>query len=362
MSFANLKKNKANALQALQSKVQASAAGEGSGNKNKDPRKWKLSYDKSTKKGSATIRFLPFGNGDRLPWVEWIYHSFEGKGGNYWNRSLVTLGQNDPVAELNKLQWTRGEGGARGADETAVRGRGRKLRYMANIVVISDPEHPENNGKNFIYEYGPAIHKTIMAAMVPEYADQSAVAVFDMWEGATFKIRTKDKAGFLNYDDSCFDAPAALHQDDNVLETIYNGMIDLGEFESEANYKSYDELTIQLKKVLGATYVGSLTGEVVNAQQAAESGGNPFASHVAQQQAAPVAQQQAAPVNNDPFGQKAPSAELDGDPFATVTAQPAAQQATADPFASAQPATNADPFAGAASVSNDDDPFASLGL
>ena len=123
---------------------------------------------------------------------------------------------------------------------------------MSNVLVVNDPMHPENNGKVFLWQYGPSIHSKIMAAMIPEYEDQTPVPVFDMWAGATFRIRIKDKQNFVNYDDSTFDSPSAIHTDDSVLETVYNGMHDLAEFESEDNYKTHDQLDGEMRKVLGA--------------------------------------------------------------------------------------------------------------
>jgi hypothetical protein len=340
MSFAALRKNKTNVLAALQKKAAEAAGGQGGGSR--DDRFWKPSYDKNTKVGSATIRFLPWGAMEgELPWVEWIEFSFKGKGGNYWNRSLRSLGKDDPVAELNHLQWERNTGN----DQDEVKKRGRRLRYVANIVVINDPAHPENNGKNFLWEFGPAIHKKIMAKMAPEYEDQMPINVFDMDDGAHFRVRTKDKSGYLNYDDSEFDAPSLLHNDDAVLEKIYDGMIDLKEFTAEDKYKSYDDLKAQLIKVLGAQYCASITGESYTAGQVAGAGGNPFEA----QQQAPAQQQQQAPVDNDPFA-NAGSAPADSDPFATQDQQ---QQAPADE----------DPFANASSSAagaDEDDPFADM--
>ena len=354
MSFASLRKNKSNALAGLQQKVQAAAAGDGGGSK--DPRKFKLTYDKQTKIGSATIRFMPFGDGERLPWAEWIEFSFKGKGGNYWERSLKSLDEDDPIAELNHLQWERGEGGDKGPDRTAVRSRGRRLRYVSNIIVVNDPAHPENNGKNFLFEYGPAIHKKIVAAMVPEYEDQQPVQIFDMWKGATFRLRTKDKSGYLNYDDSTFDPPSVLHADEAILEQFYNGMIPLDEFDLPSNYKTFAELDTQMRKVLGAAYCASILGEEFthgdSATQAA-AGANPFPNEQARQTAAA-----------DPFANNKPApAEAGGDPFAN--SKPA--ETAADPFANngvVKTTAGVDPFANNAAVAGEtsDDPFADLNM
>lgn len=362
MSFADLKKNRQSSLQNLQNKVKQSGE---QGGGNRDPRKWKLTYDKSTKVGSAIIRFLPFGNGERLPWAEWIEHSFKGKGGSYWNRSLKTIGQDDPIQELNSAQWERNQGN----DQDEVKKRGRRFRYISNIVVVNDPAHPENNGKVFLFEYGPSIHKKIMAAMVPEYEDQSPCNVFDMWEGANFRYRSKDKAGYVNYDDSTFDPAGELHQDNNVLEVFYNGMHDLTEFEKEEapNYKSYEDLDKEMRKVLGGAYVAGIHGESYGAGDAAGAGENPFANQQAPQGGG---QQQAPQHGADPFAnqQQAPQGQ-GADPFATQNQQDdlAASQHGADPFANQNqqqaPQNGADPFAGAQDAgAAGEDPFANMDL
>ena len=97
MAFDNLMKNSGTALAKLQQKVNESKGG------GKDPRQWKIPYD-SDKNGTALVRLLPWGDGERTPWVEWTEFSFKGKGGNYRNRSLKDLGKEDPVAELNNAQ------------------------------------------------------------------------------------------------------------------------------------------------------------------------------------------------------------------------------------------------------------------
>ena len=377
MSFSNLMQNRQSALSSLQQKV-ASTAEQGGGNK--DPRVWKLHIDKTTKVGSAVIRFLPSGGYDetgnmlRVPWAEWFEFSFKTPAGNYWNRSLKTLGKDDPVAELNAMQWERNQGD----DQDKVKGRKRKTRYKGNIVVVNDPANPENNGKVFLYEWGPAIHEKLMAAQYPQYEDQTPIHVFDMFAGANFRLRTKDKSGFVNYDDSSFDSPSQLHQDTNVMENFYNAMYDLEEFENESNYKSYEELTKEMTKVLGARLVASVKGEEFSPGQAAQSGANPF-----DQQQQPGSQQQGidfskvnqnqqggqgAQAGHDPFANQ--NQQAGHDPFANQNQQEA--QGGHDPFANqnqqggqstqSQQGSQPDPFAKHATDAGADqsDPFANM--
>jgi hypothetical protein len=320
MSFANLKNNRANALQGIQTQVQQSLDNQNGGGAAKDPRFWKHTYDKKTQVGSAVIRFLPFGNGDRLPWAEWTQYNFQVAAGSYWNRIRKDIGGDDPMAELNKLAWARNQEG----DQKGCKDRTIKKRFIANIVVLDDPAHPENNGKNFLYEYGPSIQDIIISAMAPKYADQAKVPVFDFWSGANFNLRSCEDKQFLSYKDSAFSPAGVLHDDEAVLEKVYNGMIDLAEFEKEeGNYKSYDELNVICIKILGARYVAGLRGEEFSPEQAASSGANPFAKEQ-QQQAQPAASAA------NPFAQQAQPAASAANPFAQQ-AQPAAS--AADPFA-----------------------------
>ena len=87
---------------------------------------------------------------------------------------------------------------------------------------MKDPKHPENEGKVFLYRYGKKIFDKILAAMQPEFQDETPVNVFDLWEGANFKLKIKTVAGYWNYDSSEFDRSAALSVDDEELQAIYD--------------------------------------------------------------------------------------------------------------------------------------------
>lgn len=346
MAFDNLKKNSGNALAKLQQKVNESSGGK------KDPRIWKIPYD-SNKVGTALIRLLPWGDGQRAPWVEWAEYSFRGKGGTYWNRSLKSIGKEDPVAELNNAQWSlareKGEDNQKwkGPESNAVKGRGERTYYMCNIFVLEDNMNPENVGQVKLFKYGPGIHKKIMAALVPEYKDQSPIQVFDFWEGANFRVRSKGKqAGdqlLPNYEDSAFMSPEPLHSSDDVLKGIYGKMIDLTEFEAESNYKSFDDLKKEMMKVIGPREVARIMGEEFNPAMAEAAGGNPF------QEAGGNSGQ-----NNDPFANSTQNQ--------ANQQQQAPQQQQSDPFANANQAQSNDPFANAAQGGDEgNDPFASVG-
>jgi hypothetical protein len=242
MSFADLKA-KANDMSALV------GAAESTTEKKSyvDERMWKPTVDKAGN-GYAIIRFLPAVEGDDLPWAKYWDHFFQGPTGQWYvEKSLTTIGKDDPVSEMNSKLWNTGIE----SDKDIARKRKRRLHYVSNIYVVSDPESPENNGKTFLYTYGAKIFEKIMNSMQPQYEDETAVNPFDLWKGANFKMKIAQVAGFRNYDRSEFGKAEALHTDDAVLEDIYNKQHSLTEFTDVDTFKSYSELNLKLTRVLG---------------------------------------------------------------------------------------------------------------
>ena len=116
---------------------------------------------------------------------------------------------------------------------------------------MKDSANPENEGKTFLYKFGKKIFDKITAAMQPEFEDEDPINPFDFWQGANFKLKIKNVAGFWNYDSSEFAKPSALLDDDNQLEEIYNNLHDLNAFTAADQFKSYDDLKKRLDAVLG---------------------------------------------------------------------------------------------------------------
>jgi len=210
-----------------------------------DDRFWQPEVDKAGN-GYAVIRFLPETKGEDLPWVMIWSHGFQGPGGWYIENSLTTLKQTDPVSELNSKLWNSGIE----SDKEIARKQKRKLTYISNIYVVSDPAHPENEGKVFLYKYGKKIFDKINEKMNPEFADEKPMNPYDFWNGANFKLKIRNVAGYRNYDKSEFDTPAPLFDDETKLETVWNSQHALKPFVSASNFKSYDELKARLDRVL----------------------------------------------------------------------------------------------------------------
>jgi hypothetical protein len=212
----------------------------------KDDRFWRPEQDKSGN-GFAIIRFLPAVDGEDVPWVKVYNHAFQGTGGWYIENSLTTLGQKDPVSEMNTQLWNSGLE----SDKDLARQRKRKLTYIANIYVVSDPANPQNEGKVFLYKFGTKIFEKIQEAMKPEFNDEEPVNPFDFWKGANFRIKIRKVGGYTNYDKSEFDSQTALSDDDAKLEKIWKSQYALLPLVDASNFKTYDELKTRLNEVLG---------------------------------------------------------------------------------------------------------------
>jgi len=246
MSFENLKRNR----DQISKLVQAAEAVGGSGESKYQPdeRIWKPTVDKAGN-GYAVIRFLPASEGAELPWVRYWDHGFKGPTGLWYiENSLTSIGQPDPVGELNSRLWNSGIE----SDKDKARTQKRRLHYVTNILVLQDPSNPQNEGKVFLYQFGKKIFDKIMDVMQPSFADETPVNPFDFWDGADFKLKIRNVEGYRNYDKSEFSSASALYEsDESKLETVYNQLHNLSEFTDPKNYKSYDELKAKLMRVLG---------------------------------------------------------------------------------------------------------------
>ena len=220
-----------------------------------DERLWKPELDKSGN-GYAVLRFLPAVHGEELPWAKVYSHAFQGPTGqSYIENSLTTVGQKDPVSEYNTALWNTGAE----SDKEIARKQKRKLQYYSNVYVVTDPKHPENEGKVFLFRYGKKIYDKLLAAMQPEFQDEKPVNPFDPFSGANFKLKIRKVAGFWNYDTSDFESSSQLFEDEAKIEAVCQKAYPLKEFTAADNFKSYDELKTRLDIVLsGKTVVGNV--------------------------------------------------------------------------------------------------------
>ena len=256
-SIAALKRSKSN-LDTLIGELSKVAEPTKQKNSYADDRFWKPELDK-TGNGYAVFRFLPAVKDEDLPWARLWSHAFQGPGGWLIENSLTTLNKKCPISEANSLLWNSGVE----ADKEIARKRKRKLSYIANIQIISDPKHPENEGQIKLFKFGKKIFDKITEAMKPEFEDESPINPFDFWEGANFKLKIRKVDGYWNYDKSEFDRPTALFDNDGQIEEVWKKAYPLAEFSAASNFKSYDELKQRLDTVLSGTIsVGNVTNNM----------------------------------------------------------------------------------------------------
>jgi hypothetical protein len=210
---------------------------------------WKPEVDKAGN-GMATIRFLdvsPEDGEDSLPWVKIFSHGFQGPGGWLIDNCLTTNNDKCPVCEHNSSLWNSGIE----ANKEIVRKQKRKLNYVANVYIVSDPKNPENEGQVKLFKFGKKIFDKITEAMNPAFEDEKAINPFDYWTGANFKLKIRKVDGYQNYDKSEFESPSPLFKDDAKIEKVWKSQHSLKLLVDEKEFKSYEDLKSRLDKVLG---------------------------------------------------------------------------------------------------------------
>lgn len=247
MSLEALKRNRTDFNKLVQA-AQTVGGGDTQNKSYKDEREWKPTVDKAGN-GYAIIRFLPAAEGQDIPWVRYWDHGFKGPTGQWYiEKSLTSIGQNDPVGELNSRLWNSGNDD----DKETARKQKRRLHYVTNVYIVSDPSNPQNEGKVMIYKFGKKIFDKVMDLMQPQFPDEKPVNPFDLWDGADFVMKIRNVEGYRNYDKSEFkSATPLLNGDDAGLENVYGQLHDISEFVDPKSYKSYDELKTKMYTVLG---------------------------------------------------------------------------------------------------------------
>jgi len=200
------------------------------------------------------IRFVPSPDTD-LPFVIVYDHAFQGPDGSWFiEKCPKTHNEDCPVCKHASKVWNSG-------DEEAARRRFKKMTVYSNILVIKDPQTPENEGKVFLFKYGKKMYEQIKNTMIPpKDSIDEPVMVFDYDEGANFKLKiaTKiingwngKKTPVPNYDASQFMSVSKLP--DHVVDTVESSIFPLKPFASRDKFLSNDELIAKLNKVEGLT-------------------------------------------------------------------------------------------------------------
>ena len=268
MSFSDLKKRQGR--KSIEALATEAAKMNKPGGSFDDDRFWRPSRDKSDN-GFAVIRFLPAVEGEDIPWVRIFSHGFKGPKGQWYIENCPTTNSGKcPACERNSELWNSGID----ANKDIARKRKRRLQYISNVYIVSDPKNPENEGKVFLYKYGTKIFTKLMDGMDPEFEDEKAINPFCFWEGADFKIKIRRVKGYVNYDKSEFAAQTQfLDGNDEALEALYAGQHPLQPFIAASEFKEYKALLSRVESVLarGGAPTPSTADEVVGEEDVQSS-------------------------------------------------------------------------------------------
>lgn len=151
--------------------------------------------------------------------------------------------------ESNGILWNSGLE----ANKEIVRKRKRRTSFISNVLVVSDPKNPDNEGKIFLFKYGKKIFGLLSAAMMPpqievDSGEAAAIDPFSLTEGANFKLKIRRVEGYANFDKSVFEAPSSVTIDSSKL-------FDISKYTDEKSFKSYEALNTRLVRVLGGNNV-----------------------------------------------------------------------------------------------------------
>ena len=249
-------------LDKLRAAMETASPAQGEKKSFNDDTMWKPELDKSGN-GYAVVRFLPTPEGEEMPWVSYWDHGFQGPGGWYIEKSLTTLNKKDPVSEYNTTLWNTGIE----ANKESARKQKRRLHYVANVYVVSDPKNPDNEGRVFKYRFGKKIFEQLKEAISPAFEDENAINPFDLREGANFKIKIRKVDGYWNYDKSEFDSTSPLG-DEAMINSVFSQVHSLNEVIAPSEFKTYEELKEKLDRVLGLSgAVSSSTAESIAEDQ-----------------------------------------------------------------------------------------------
>lgn len=233
----------------------------------------------------AVIRFLAvydlndLKNGVITPkpsMVEYYDHFFKAPTGKYYiENSLTTFGETDYIGEYIRELWQLAKTDPE--MEKLARAYKRRRNLVANILVIEDKENPEAVGKVFKYRFGTMVFDKIKAKIVPEFESDEAVDVFNLQEGANFKLRITKKGGYDTYEKSTFESPSSIIKTSDDLIKIQEQIHDIDYLvDRDKSYKTHEELKKIFIDRFGSDLVAQMRGEIAetNVQNASVSAPN----------------------------------------------------------------------------------------
>ena len=167
--------------------------------------------------------------------------------------------------EYNGELWASG-------NKEQARKQNQNKKYAANILVVKDPICPENEGKVFLFKFGPQIYKMILDKAFPERnktggnkldellgedsptdsKQNETVDVTNIYTGENLKLKIyKKEDGFFTYDKSSWAGESPLADSDKKIEEIWKQCYCLSDLVAPNQFKTYDELNERVNAIRG---------------------------------------------------------------------------------------------------------------
>lgn len=190
---------------------------------------------------NATIRLLPAPDYE-LFFVEERKHGFQSTSGKWFIEQCLQPNEKCPICDIgwNKHKIAKEQPNNDKLKKEATKYISKKTYYV-NILVLKDPQTPENEGKVFLWKFGSAVFKKIAAAIdPPKGSGEEPIEVADYENGTNFKVNlstTKpgpDGKTFLKFDDCKF-SDSIIPLSEEVIKVVDSQLYSLVPFLDKFN-------------------------------------------------------------------------------------------------------------------------------
>lgn len=195
----------------------------------------KITLDPKTETCQIRLRFMPPKQGSNVAYVDKYIHAFKNAGTMLFENCPTSIKKKCYVCEQNKETYKYNP-------DIVKAERKRRHKVYANVFVMEDSTNPDNEGKNFIWEFGDSILGKIEEAINPTSKYDDSFDPFNLFTGADFVLIVCKVDGRWSYDKSKFLKPSAFEKSDEEIEEILDNLYDLEEIVSPDKFKSYEEL------------------------------------------------------------------------------------------------------------------------
>lgn len=236
--------------------LQAQLAAMKSSGKETDPKVWTSETD-ANGNGTFVIRFLPARDDNSMPFIHKVTHFFKGAGNVYYSEACTSTHgdfKSCPVCTHIKAHDLYN------TDNDAYGNMKRGHSYWANILIVKDPNRPDNEGKVFKYRFGQKIMDKIHAEMnVDESIGEVPVDVSCLYGGKNFTLKIKKVGKHANYEDSKFQVVTEVPRiaEPEYQKWLVDEMSDIQVLVAPSAFKSKEENEKTLREVLGTAAGGS---------------------------------------------------------------------------------------------------------